>query len=256
MHFSIITALNERTVDMCKTLRESILNQKGIGEGVSWFVQYDGPANPEMRKKLEMELEIASLEVHGFQAGISATRNRALDRALAANPETWVTPVDADDILPADALRIRKEAIGDSTDRWLTTNGSLFEDGNVKNCEQPFEPHIEAGEWDAQKLLERFSEDQFVHLFGNTLTAPGEMIRSVGGWPAVLVAEDLALLVELCRHGHHAIISDHDTYLLSFDGGHSDNDCYMQMFAKMLPSLIDSALHYGSARMSQRDAII
>ncbi|GAA2780781.1 glycosyltransferase family 2 protein [Kitasatospora aburaviensis] len=126
----------------------------------------------------------------GRRGGAAMARTMALARVTGS----MVRPLDADDMLPAGALRRGIEALVEHPEiGWAVSSAvDLLPDGTLR--ESAIDPP--AGLLASGLIAESYRAGRFA-VMGTTLTVYTDLLHAVGGWPAVPASEDAALLVLL-----------------------------------------------------------
>lgn len=189
---SVITPLYEKGVGYLGEAHMSLLGQC-LPEGVTleWVIQEDA-ANPD-NKKLVEALDGGNMTIrygiNGRHCGQAVTRNMAFQRSRGS----YIYPLDQDDILAPNAL-INLYSVFEAHKNVMWVTGKverLFEDGHT---EERIDPMIEPGLLSTGYILELFEQHGITTAFYPTATmfrrAP---LHMVGGWPAVVAAEDAEL---------------------------------------------------------------
>ncbi|MFF2549211.1 glycosyltransferase family 2 protein [Kitasatospora sp. NPDC058063] len=126
----------------------------------------------------------------GRRGGAAMARTMALARVTGS----LVRALDADDMLPAGALRRGIEALTEHPEiGWAVSSAlDLLPDGSLRGS--TIDPP--AGPLPPGLLADSYRAGQFA-VMGTTLTVHADLLHAVGGWPAVPASEDAALLVLL-----------------------------------------------------------
>jgi len=196
VEISIITAtLPGRAGASLERAYQSILSQTRPTR-FEWLIQVDGGKTEEMLVKKELskyqDKRIRILS-NSRQLGVSVTRNLALERALGGA----VCYLDDDDFLTKDAFSVWLDSfkgdvawaggqiIYDFVDQGLFDFESLLPTGLI-------EPGQLFKAWKGPNL--RFPHPP------STIAAKTEVVRSLGGWPALPQGDDLGLFLTLSDH--------------------------------------------------------
>uniref|UniRef100_UPI002F915D18 glycosyltransferase family 2 protein n=1 Tax=Kitasatospora indigofera TaxID=67307 RepID=UPI002F915D18 len=126
----------------------------------------------------------------GRRGGAAMARTMALARVKGS----LVRALDADDMLPAGALRRGIETLAEHPEvGWAVSSAlDLLPDGSLRGS--TIDP--QAGLLAPALLADSYRAGQFA-VMGTTLTVHTDLLHAVGGWPAVPASEDAALLVLL-----------------------------------------------------------
>ncbi|MEU8470141.1 glycosyltransferase [Streptomyces sp. NPDC029006] len=194
---SIVTPVydggHEYLVDAYESLRTQTLPR---GWEWEWIVQEDGPGHPASLLPTDDRISISA----GRKGGAAMARSTAMARVRG----DLVRALDADDLLPAGAL---SRAITTLTEQrhvaWCVSAClDLLPDGSLRPG--PHDPP--AGSLAEDVMLTGYKTGHFP-VVGTTLTAYTNLVRAVGGWPAVPASEDVALLL-LCEAVSHGWMID------------------------------------------------
>lgn len=179
---SVVTAVGPGEQPFLEAAAESVKELVQLaGERnlkVEWVVGLDGGANHVA--------DGASRTVRWCgPSGIAATRNAA----LAEVQGEWVVPLDADDQLSAvgvlDVIAVaQREGWG-----WIGANRLLMDGGQTSHW------FDEEGSFPIGELAEQWTSPFPFH--PNSVAVRSELILQIGGWPAVRVNEDLAMVLLL-----------------------------------------------------------
>jgi hypothetical protein len=187
VRISIITAAGpEHARYLCEawgSIASQVVHPAGAPQ-LEWCLQLDGehatppslPPDPRIR-----------LEANADALGPSTSRNLALLRATGG----WALPLDADDLLEPGALGRYVAALrAYPTARWIAGPVlDLLPGGGTVRHDVPHEPGpVEAG-WFADHVRRTGAAPWH----GATGLLEVGLLRSVGGWPALPHAEDVAM---------------------------------------------------------------
>ncbi|TJZ59144.1 glycosyltransferase family 2 protein [Streptomyces piniterrae] len=155
--------------------------------GGSWIVVVDGPGAVEFQKWPPGAVVVRN-PVHG---GVSTARNRAL--ALAG--DGWVLSLDADDVPDAEGMAafVRDPLVGDEAVGWISANRS-FLDGSpsVHHRATP-------RRWVRHELSPAWTLPTYPFNVSSVL-ARTEVALAAGGWPAVIVCENVGWVLAKSEH--------------------------------------------------------
>lgn len=184
---SIITPVYDGGHAFLAEAYESLKNQT-LPEGWAWewIVQEDGRSGSPATV-LSAEDERVRF-AKGARGGAGVARTLGLARARGA----LVRALDADDLLTDGALARDIETVYAFPEIGWCISGclDLLPDGTF--VAGPYDPP--AGPLTIQQLREQFEADRFP-VVGTHLTARTELVRAVGGWPALPALEALALVL-------------------------------------------------------------
>jgi glycosyltransferase involved in cell wall biosynthesis len=169
-------------LDAYQSLTEQQLPDGWLWE---WLVQEDGNTGVALRD-LPDDPRI--------KAGVGRTGRAPMARNLALSRATGVVvrALDADDLLTSGALRRDIEALAAHPEiSWCVSPGvDLHPDGSlVPGPRDPVPGPLKAG-----LLVEGYRAD-LLPVVGGTLAAYSDLVRTLGGWPALPASEDVGLLL-------------------------------------------------------------
>ncbi|MGI8334386.1 glycosyltransferase family 2 protein [Actinomadura scrupuli] len=163
------------------------LVEQPLPEGWSWqwIVQEDGRSGkPASCLPADPRISAGS----GRRGGAAIARTMALARATG----TLIRALDADDLLPVGTLARDIETLQANPELgWCVSPClDLLPDGTL--VPGPYDPP--PGPLPQGLLAEGFAAGK-LPVMGTTLTAHADLVRAVGGWPALPAYEDVALLL-------------------------------------------------------------
>jgi hypothetical protein len=187
---SILTAAHLPDREMFAASARS-LAAAAAGLQVEWVIVVDGDTDAQELRDIAAahsapEVSALQLVTLGFRAGAGGARSIGLAHCTA----DWVTVLDADDLLPQEALRLQLEALaGNPEARWCVGAGQTL----TKDGELIFWPHslpdvVPAG------MIAAVTRDT-----GAMPTIPisgvwhTDTVRRLGAWPALPRDEDTSL---------------------------------------------------------------
>lgn len=183
---SIITPVIEGGHGHLREAYESVVAQVlPAGWTWEWLVQEDGLTG---RPRTVLPPDDRVRYATGTRGGAGVARTTALSRANGS----LVRALDADDLLTDGALaRDILELEGHPDIGWCISGGlDLLPDG--RRISGPYDPA--AGPLPYEDLRAAYESDRFP-VVGTHLTARTEIVRAVGGWPALPFLEALALVL-------------------------------------------------------------
>ena len=165
----------------------SALNDSRLAVSLGWVVAVDGPG-----KIPEIGVEAATVVWLGQRSGCATARNLA----LGASHADWVTPLDADDTLDIDGLAAIAASLPtlDPSIGWIAANRLLF-DGRHSAHWIPTDARLCPGD-----LARRWTAPFPFH--PNTIIIRRSLALAVGGWPALMVNEDLGFILTVSEVAH------------------------------------------------------
>lgn len=185
---SVVTPVYEGGHHFLGEAYQSLLEQDlPDGWEWQWVVQEDGETGvPRAALPKDRRISYGT----GRRGGAAMARTMALARVIG----TLVRPLDADDMLPADALRHGIETLLAHPEiGWTVASAvDLLPDGTLRGS--TIDPP--AGPLAPGIIAAGYRAGQFP-VMGTTVTTYTDLLHSVGGWPAVPASEDAALLVLL-----------------------------------------------------------
>lgn len=210
----IVTAVDEMRTEFLHELADSLADQAVPGGcSVIWSVRFDGDTSLKTaglwRESLEALSKGASLRkvivgANGVRRGTATTRTMAL---YAAPRCDWVLSVDADDMLSPGALTALLTSVSAAREA-----GALFISGKsvrfgVNDLNEPWSSarpdSFGEGLLLQGNIVERARLGDLAPITPNTILYDARLVEALGGWPAVVSAEDLGLLytVSVLAHG-------------------------------------------------------
>ena len=189
---SVITPLYVKGVEYLTEAYESLATQR-IPEGMAleWVVQEDTatPGSYHLIGAFDSDDLHITYGFNGRNCGQAVTRNMAFQRSRGS----FIYPLDQDDILAPDAL-VNLHAVLREHENVVWVTGKverLFEDGHT---EVRVDPMIEPGLLPAGYIFDPFEQHGITTAFYPTATMfRRTQLHLVGGWPAVVAAEDAEL---------------------------------------------------------------
>ncbi|AKU18100.1 glycosyltransferase [Luteipulveratus mongoliensis] len=185
---SLVTAVLADIDDYLADLYDSIAAQE-MPDGWSWewIVQEDGETGRPARHLPTDDPRVT------FGTGPHARAAAARTLAMSRVTGKYTRALDADDMLTPGALARDISVLETEPVGWVVSPAlDLFPDGSV--VAGPRDPNT-------GRLPDRVMYDGekagLVPVIGTTVTAHTALVRAVGGWPAMPISEDVALLIAL-----------------------------------------------------------
>ena len=167
----------------CSIQRAKTVVQQA-GWTLNWIVVIDGPGEVASQYLTDQVVRLPARQ------GISAARNVGLSKAESH----WVFPLDSDDLLDADGLlKLLKTSSNEQNLVWLGANRLLLDGHRTAHWNR------DPQRWTPGELATQWSAPFAFH--PNSVIVNRNAALSVGGWPAVGVNEDLALVLLLSEIG-------------------------------------------------------
>lgn len=170
----------------CDSVREAVAAAEACGWDLRWHVTVDGP--DEHGPVALPEGCPADRVLHlprSFGAG--AARTHAL-AGLDQDGASWVYPLDADDVIDAEALVevLGDAALADPAIGWVATSRRMLDGEKLA--------YTFAGRrrWERWELVDRWVSPGSFH--ANSVLVRTGLVLAVGGWPALASYEDLGFL--------------------------------------------------------------
>lgn len=149
---------------------------------IEWIVVWDGNGSPDKDVSASADREV----VLARPCGVSAARNAA----LAVSSGSYVSPLDADDLVVHDGLAVSLQALEtDDTISWVGCNRTLLGGERTGHWQD------EQRRWRSFELADHWSAPFYFH--PNSIVARRDAVLKCGGWPGLHVNEDLLLALRL-----------------------------------------------------------
>jgi hypothetical protein len=201
----VVTAADEARTDFLMELTDSIHTQDvPDGFDVMWSVRFDGEnsieaANSWRAKIIDIgegsSLSSVIVGANGVRRGTATTRTMALYGVPACD---WVISVDADDLLAPGALAALCAGSIDAKKanaRFVSGKSVRFgvdEQGEPWSSPRP--DVFASGLLARGEIVKQARDGELAPVTPNTILYDAQLIEALGGWPAVVSAEDLGLL--------------------------------------------------------------
>lgn len=204
---TVITAVAIAHLPLVRDAGESLAAQRlPPGWSYEWLVQVDGAADlgaGRVARSLQ-DAFTADVMFNGGHAGPAATRNLALARATGA----IVVTLDADDLLPAEALASVTRHFAMNPDVGWIAGGSATVSSSGAMIED-YDPPILAGRRVGQRELTDFWL-QMGHnpVIPRTAAYRVECLSRVGGWMGLPRSEDTGTLLAVNESAPGLVIAD------------------------------------------------
>lgn len=164
--------------EAAQSIEDARVSIRDLGE-LEWAICWDGTDATDV---VGANVQVAWTN----QSGVAAARNAALAHASGE----WVFPLDADDLLEPDGIRLLLDVCLSRSDiQWAGANRILVDGAKTPHwfeAERTFPVGSLAQDWRAP-----------FPFHPNTLLVRRELLSRVGGWPALPVNEDLGLALAL-----------------------------------------------------------
>jgi len=194
-------------------VRESLLHQEGTR--IEWVVCVDGGTQKQVEQEIHESLYAATpylivkvLHASGRFSGPSATRNYALSQVTGK----YVSSVDDDDVLPANAFTKRLELLEAHPDlHWA--GGWLQDMDEQRNGAGVWYPPAPAQVYPAGGIFDCWAAPNSEFPMNTAgLLMRKQAIQAVGGWQGLPTAEDFGMIIGLTGT-YPGVIVDEITYM-------------------------------------------
>ena len=189
MDLTIVTAIAPDRDDHLGETEQSV-HEARVHLDIQWVVVWDGEASRQIKE--------ADVVLCGRRnSGIACTRNLALRHITAP----LVTSLDADDLIVGDGARAAHARLHtDPALGWVGLSRTLI-DGAPTRHTLAGEQHFGPGQ-----LSESWRSPFPFH--PNSVVLRTDLLRAVGGWPAVASNEDLGMVLRVSEEAAGLVIPD------------------------------------------------
>lgn len=186
MNLTIVTAIAPDRDEHLNETEQSVREAR-VHLDIQWIVVWDGEAS--------RQIDEADVVLCGRRnSGIACTRNLALSHIAAP----LVTSLDADDLIVVDGARAAHERLhADPTLGWVGLSRTFIDGSPTKHTladEQFFGPGQLSESWRSPFLFHP-----------NSVVLRTDLLRAVGGWPAVASNEDLGMVLRVSEEAAGAV---------------------------------------------------
>ena len=205
---TVITAVKPDRSQFLPETAASIQELRNI-LNVQWIVCWDG-IRPQKTPD-------ATYEINGeINSGISATRNLALPHIKAP----FTTPLDADDLIVSSGCLKAIQHLKESTSQWVGLNRILLS-GEKTSHWKDNEKFLPKG-----SLALNWSAPFEFH--PNSFIIKTELLKEIGGWPALSCNEDLGLVLYASEKSDGIFIPSILTKYRVWDGQEVQSESYIK----------------------------
>jgi glycosyltransferase involved in cell wall biosynthesis len=186
---SIVTATLHPRDDFLLQAWQSILASTPTNWDFEWCLQEDGEL-PTLHGNLPFDDPRIRYAANNIQAGAAATRNAAIARAKGK----WILNLDSDDYYTASGLSLLTELIDTHPGCvWIAGRAHDYLDEEHRLIEFP--NYLPDGRIESKQFLELWQESDLIFPY-----VPGgagvraDVLRAIGGYPALPFGEDVSML--------------------------------------------------------------
>ncbi|GCD96947.1 glycosyl transferase [Embleya hyalina] len=164
---------------------------------MEWIVSYDGATIP--RELLEIVARVEEPSLTGIRVMATGRPScAAVARTVALGQVTtpWLATLDADDVWLPGGLDALFTAVSNDDAVW----GAGLTVDLVGDRMVAFPDYLKPGRQARGAIYDRYRELGFPPFCGAAVVAETDAVHHVGGWPALPVSEDTALMLTLGEH--------------------------------------------------------